>query len=62
VGKILGCHNIGSGAPILIHEVLVAMKSSSGTIDNITKTIHIHTALSEIVAKAAALAAYDNDV
>jgi hypothetical protein len=35
------------------------MKSSSGTIDNITKTIHIHTALSEIMAKAAALAAYD---
>jgi hypothetical protein len=33
------------GAPTLIHEVLVAMKSSSGTIDNITKTFDIHPAL-----------------
>jgi dihydrolipoamide dehydrogenase len=56
--KILGCHIIGSQASILIHEVLVAMKADAnnngGTIDNITKTIHIHPALSEVVAKAAA--------
>ncbi|MGA8912685.1 MAG: FAD-dependent oxidoreductase, partial [Nitrososphaeraceae archaeon] len=56
--KILGCHIIGSQASILIHEVLVAMKADAnnngGTIDNITKTIHIHPALSEVVARAAA--------
>jgi dihydrolipoamide dehydrogenase len=57
--KILGCHIIGSQASTLIHEVLVAMKANTkngnaGTIDNITKTIHIHPALSEVVARAAA--------
>lgn len=57
--KILGCHVIGSQASTLIHEVLVAMKANAkngdaGTIDNITKTIHIHPALSEVVARAAA--------
>lgn len=58
--RILGCHIIGSQASILIHEVLVAMKADGsdngdgGTIDNITKTIHIHPALSEVVARAAA--------
>jgi mycothione reductase len=54
--KILGCHIIGSQASILIHEVLVAMKTADsydGTIDNITRTVHIHPALSEVVAKAA---------
>jgi dihydrolipoamide dehydrogenase len=58
--KILGCHIIGSQASILIHEVLVAMKAKAnnnngggGTIDNITKTIHIHPSLSEVVARAA---------
>jgi len=54
--KILGCHIIGSQASILIHEVLVAMKAAAsydGTIDNITRTVHIHPALSEVVAKAA---------
>ena len=55
-GKILGCHIIGSEASILIHEVLVAMRAddNGGTIDNITKTVHIHPALSEVVARAAA--------
>ena len=54
--NILGCHIIGSQASILIHEVLVAMKAADsydGTIDNITKTVHIHPALSEVVARAA---------
>jgi dihydrolipoamide dehydrogenase len=63
--KILGCHIIGSQASILIHEVLVAIKAReheyrniidndiSGTIDNIINTIHIHPALSEVVARAA---------
>jgi mycothione reductase len=51
--KILGCHIIGTDASILIHEVLVAMRTGDGTIDNITETIHIHPALSEVVVRAA---------
>lgn len=51
--KILGCHIVGSQASILIHEVLVAMKSGDGTIDNISKTVHVHPALSEVVSRAA---------
>jgi dihydrolipoamide dehydrogenase len=51
-GKILGCHIIGSQASILIHEVLVAMRLGAG-IDSITRTVHIHPALSEVVARAA---------
>ena len=51
--KIVGCHIIGSQASILIHEVLVAMKSGDGTIDNISKTVHVHPALSEVVSRAA---------
>jgi mycothione reductase len=51
---ILGCHIMGTDASILIHEVLVAMRTGDGTIDNITKTIHIHPALSEVVSRAAA--------
>ena len=51
--KILGCHILGTDASTLLHEVLVAMRAGDGTIDGITKTIHIHPALSEVVAKAA---------
>ena len=51
--KILGCHIIGTDASTMIHEVLVAMRAGDGTIDSIRKTIHIHPALSEVVAKAA---------
>ena len=56
--RILGCHIIGTDASVLIHEVLVAMKASDpmgniGTIDAISSTIHVHPALSEVVAKAA---------
>jgi mycothione reductase len=51
--KILGCHIIGSHASILIHEVLVAMRVGDGTIDRISRTIHIHPALSEVIARAA---------
>ncbi|HZD83033.1 MAG TPA: dihydrolipoyl dehydrogenase [Nitrososphaeraceae archaeon] len=52
--KILGCHIIGTDASTLIHEVLVAMKAGDGTVQNITKTIHIHPALPEVIARAAA--------
>ena len=63
--KILGCHIIGSQASILIHEVLTAMRGytddyGGGTIENITKSIHIHPALSEVVARAAAAATNDS--
>jgi dihydrolipoamide dehydrogenase len=51
--KILGCHIIGTDASTLIHEVLVAIKGGDGTINSIKKTIHIHPALSEVIARAA---------
>ncbi|MFL6329763.1 MAG: hypothetical protein ACJ705_01980 [Nitrososphaeraceae archaeon] len=53
--KILGWHIIGSQASILIHEVIVALKSNEGldTIDNITRAVHIHPALSEVITRAA---------
>ena len=52
---ILGCHIMGTDASILIHEVLVAMRigKDEGKIDNITRTIHIHPSLSEVISKAA---------
>ncbi len=49
--EILGCHIIGTDASILIHEVIVAMKSKLG-VDGITKAVHIHPALSEVVHRA----------
>lgn len=51
-GGILGCHIIGSHASILIHEVLIAMKLGAD-IHSLIRTIHIHPALSEVVARAA---------
>lgn len=50
--EILGCHIIGHEASTLIHEVLVAMKAGSGTVHDITETIHIHPALNEVVQRA----------
>ncbi len=52
--KILGCHIMGTDASTLIHEVLVAMKSGDGSAGNITRVVHIHPALSEVVDRAAA--------
>lgn len=52
-GKILGCHIIGPEASTLIHEVLVAMKRGSGSINDIIRTVHIHPALSEVVERGA---------
>lgn len=51
--KILGCHIIGTDASTLIHEVLVTLRTGDGTIDSILNTIHIHPALSEVIARAA---------
>lgn len=39
--------------PHLYMRVLVAMRGGDGTINSIKKTIHIHPALSEVIAKAA---------
>ena len=53
-GKILGCHILGTDASTLIHEVLVAMRAGDGAVANLTRTVHIHPALSEVVQRAAA--------
>ena len=50
--KILGCHIIGTDASTLIQEVIVAMKSGNGTVDNIRNAVHVHPALSEVVQRA----------
>ncbi len=50
--EILGCHIIGPHASSIIHEVLVAMRSGSGKLDDITDTVHIHPALNEVVQRA----------
>ena len=42
---------MGHEAATLIHEVLVAMRNEL-PVDAITKTIHIHPALSEVVHRA----------
>jgi mycothione reductase len=51
-GDILGCHIVGPDASTLIHEVLLALASGSGTVSDVTETIHIHPALSKVVLKA----------
>lgn len=48
---ILGCHIIGHEASILIHEVILAMKSQKG-IRAITDSVFVHPALSEVVQRA----------
>jgi mycothione reductase len=47
-GRLLGFHIIGPYAPILIQEVVNAMTSGGG-IDQITKSMHIHPAISELI-------------
>lgn len=51
--KILGCHILGTDASTLIHEVIVAMRSGEGTVRNLTRAVHVHPALSEVVQRAA---------
>ncbi len=51
-GEILGCHIIGPDASTLIQEVVVAMKSGSGTVQDIRNAVHIHPALPEVVQRA----------
>jgi dihydrolipoamide dehydrogenase len=50
--EILGAHILGVHADILIHEVVAAMYER-GTVESISKSIHIHPTLSEIVKSAA---------
>ncbi len=50
--KILGGHILGPRADDLIHEVVVAMQGG-GDLDLLTKSIHIHPTLSELVKNAA---------
>ena len=49
---ILGCHVVGPEASSIIHEVVVAMTSGSGTVHDVRETIHIHPALNEVVQRA----------
>ena len=51
-GAILGCHIVGHHASVLLHEVIPVMKWRN-KIDSLTKMIHIHPALSEVVRNAA---------
>jgi pyruvate/2-oxoglutarate dehydrogenase complex dihydrolipoamide dehydrogenase (E3) component len=50
--EILGAHILGAHADILIHEVVVAMYDH-GKVDSLSKSIHVHPTLSEIVKSAA---------
>ncbi|WP_181685302.1 dihydrolipoyl dehydrogenase [Halorhabdus salina] len=51
-GEILGCHMLGEGASTMIHEVLVAMRAGSGTVTDVTDTIHAHPTLNKAVEYA----------
>ncbi|GAA0679749.1 dihydrolipoyl dehydrogenase [Natronoarchaeum mannanilyticum] len=51
-GEILGCHVVGEEAPTLLHEVLVALRSGGGTVDDVAETIHVHPARNEVLLKA----------
>ena len=48
-GGILGFHIIGPYAPMLIQEV-VTMMANGGTVNSLSEGMHIHPALSELVA------------
>ncbi|WP_458189199.1 dihydrolipoyl dehydrogenase [Haladaptatus sp. NG-WS-4] len=51
-GQILGCHIIGPEASVLVQEVVVAMNTESGTVQDIRNAVHIHPALPEVVQRA----------
>jgi dihydrolipoamide dehydrogenase len=50
--EILGGHILGPHADILIHQVAIAMHDH-GKLERLTKTIHVHPTLSEVVKGAA---------
>jgi dihydrolipoamide dehydrogenase len=51
-GEILGCHILGHEASVLLHEAVVAMRAGSGTVSDITDTIHAHPTLNKVVEYA----------
>ncbi|MDR0372766.1 MAG: dihydrolipoyl dehydrogenase [Nitrososphaerota archaeon] len=51
-GKILGAHIIGPEATVLIQEITNAMISGNGDYSTITRGMHIHPALNEVVQNA----------
>jgi dihydrolipoamide dehydrogenase len=51
-GEILGCHVLGYEASMMLHEVVVAMRSGSGHVSDITNTIHAHPTLNKVVEYA----------
>jgi len=51
-GEILGCHILGYEASTMLHEVVVAMRSGSGYVSDITDTIHAHPTLNKAVEYA----------
>jgi dihydrolipoamide dehydrogenase len=51
-GELLGGHILGPHADDLIHEVAVAMHNH-GTFERLTKTIHVHPTLPEVIKNAA---------
>ena len=51
-GAILDCHIIGPEASSLVQEVVVAMKSGSGTVADVRNAVHVHPALPEVVQRA----------
>ena len=51
-GRVLGAHIIGPYAPILIQEVINVMNSGDGSYSPITRAMHIHPALPEVVQYA----------
>ncbi|AEH35974.1 dihydrolipoyl dehydrogenase [Halopiger xanaduensis] len=51
-GEILGCHVVGPQASTLIQEVVVAMDSGDGTVDDVADPVHVHPALSEAIYTA----------
>ena len=51
-GKILGAHIIGPQASILIQEVVNLMYTESESFAPLNEAMHIHPALSEVVARA----------
>lgn len=51
-GKILGAHIIGPQASVLIQEIVNLMYTEKQTFEPLNEAMHIHPALSEVVARA----------
>jgi dihydrolipoamide dehydrogenase len=48
-GEILGCHMLGYEASTMLPEVVVAMRSGTGHVSDITDAIHAHPTLNKVV-------------